>query len=272
MATRTTITAARLRHDAAPDGAARPGPASGGPALRAPKTAELVADHIRKMIIRGELRPGDFLQPEAQLIERFSTSRATIREAFRILEAEQFLSVTRGSRSGAQVHAPDAANSARYAGFVLQAQGTTLADIYLVRAANEPYAAWLLAKRHSPDDVAILREELAKAAKLQEAGEFEAYRTALARFHRLIVDLTGSNSLRLVIAMIHDMIERHQARRDDKGRSSEDCFQLKSFWKLIDFIERGEADKAQAHWRQHVQTTNEAWLAGDDTRLVDLLD
>jgi DNA-binding FadR family transcriptional regulator len=267
MTTRTTITAARLRHDAAQDSA--PSPA---PAFRVPKTAELVADHIRKMIIRGELRPGDYLQPEAQLIERFATSRATIREAFRILEAEQFLSVTRGSRSGAQVHLPDAATPARYAGFVLQAQGTTLADIYLVRAANEPYAAWLLARRQSPEDVATLRAELAKAEKLQAAGEFEAYRTALARFHRLIVDLTGSNSLRLVIAMIHDLIERHQARRDDRGRTAEDCYHLKSFWKLTDFIERGEADKAQAHWRQHVQTTNEAWLAGDDTRLVDLLD
>lgn len=267
MSNRTTITAAGLRHESVQD---RNGGAA--PVLRVPKAAELVADHIRTMIVRGELRPGDYLQPEAQLVERFATSRATIREAFRILEVEQFLSVSRGSRSGAQVHLPDAANPARYAGFVLQAQGTTLADIYLVRAANEPYAAWLLAKRHSPKDVAALRAELTKAEALQAAGEFEAYRTALARFHRLIVDLTGSNSLKLVIAMIHDLIERHQARRHDKGRTAEDCFHLKSFWKLIDFIERGEADQAQAHWHKHLQTTNEGWLAGDDTRLVDLLD
>jgi len=267
MSNRTTITAAGLRHESAQDRAA-----GVAPVLRVPKAAELVADHIRTMIVRGELRPGDYLQPEAQLVERFATSRATIREAFRILEVEQFLSVSRGSRSGAQVNLPDAANPARYAGFVLQAQGTTLADIYLVRAANEPYAAWLLAKRHSPKDVAALRAELAKAEALQAAGEFEAYRTALARFHRLIVDLTGSNSLKLVIAMIHDLIERHQARRHDKGRTAEDCFHLKSFWKLVDFIERGEADQAQAHWHKHLQTTNEGWLAGDDTRLVDLLD
>ena len=46
--------------------------------IRIPKIAEVVAGHIRKMIIRGEVREGDFLQPEAALMEHFGTSRPTI--------------------------------------------------------------------------------------------------------------------------------------------------------------------------------------------------
>jgi len=57
-------------------------------AIRIPKTAELVADEIRRMITRGELKEGDTLQPEAQIIANFSVSRPTVREAFRILESE----------------------------------------------------------------------------------------------------------------------------------------------------------------------------------------
>src|ERR1700742_56067 len=101
-----------------------------GQLIRIPKTAEVVAADIRKMIIRGEMREGDFLQPEAQLMEYYGTSRPTIREAFRILENEQFISVTRGSRSGARVHEPKVDSVARYAGFALQAQGALLSDIY----------------------------------------------------------------------------------------------------------------------------------------------
>ena len=82
--------------------AARDGLATTSPKhlIRIPKTAEVVAGDIRKRIVRGEIREGDFLQPEAHLMEHYGTSRPTIREAFRILENEQFISVTRGSRSG----------------------------------------------------------------------------------------------------------------------------------------------------------------------------
>lgn len=269
----TKVTAARLKHDQTREASATKVASAEIRPFRVPKTAELVADHIRKMIIRGELKPGDFLQPEAQLIERFSTSRASIREAFRILEAEQFLTITRGSRSGARVHMPDAGNPAKYAGFVLQAQGTTIADIYLVRAAIEPFAVWMLAGRRSPEDVATLRAELTQAELLQES-DGAAFRTALVRFHRTIVDLTGSNSLRLMIAMVHDMLERHQVRLAASQTATMDaCHGLKSFWKLINLIEAGDAERAQEHWRAHIATTNAAWISDwGDAAVVDLLD
>jgi DNA-binding FadR family transcriptional regulator len=262
-----TITAATIKHST-PRATAPP-----EKPLRSPRIAELVAGRIRKMIVRGELQPGDFLQPEAQLVERFSTSRATIREAICLLEAEQFLTVRPGSRCGAQVHLPTEEHLAKYAGFVLQAQKTTLADIYQMRAAIEPHAVWLLATRHAAADVAVLRAELADAAALQERDEVREFHASIARFHRSLVDLTASNTLRLVIAMIHEVIERHQVHVGGTLAPSEACQGLKSFWKLVDLIERGEAERAQSHWRQHIHTTDDAWLsAPTDSTLVDLPD
>ncbi len=46
------------------------------PAVRAPKTAELIAARLRRQIVRGELRPGSRLPPEAELQEQFAVSRA----------------------------------------------------------------------------------------------------------------------------------------------------------------------------------------------------
>src|SRR3546814_13647595 len=65
-------------------------------------------------------------------------SRPTLREAFRILEAENLISVVRGSRSGARVHQPSTELVSRYAGYVLESQGTTIADLYTARLALEP--------------------------------------------------------------------------------------------------------------------------------------
>jgi DNA-binding FadR family transcriptional regulator len=43
--------------------------------VRVPKTAELVAMHIRRQIVTGQLREGDALPPETTLIEEFGISR-----------------------------------------------------------------------------------------------------------------------------------------------------------------------------------------------------
>src|SRR5262249_11182928 len=90
--------------------------------VRIRKTAEVVADDIRRMILTGRLKEGDTLQPEAQIIADFCVSRPSIREAFRILESEKLISISRGSRGGARVHAPSPELVARYAGFVLEAR------------------------------------------------------------------------------------------------------------------------------------------------------
>ena len=68
-----------------------------GQVVRAPKTAELIATLYRRQIVRGELRPGDTLPSEQQLMGQFGVSRPTLREAFRILEAEDLAVVRVGS-------------------------------------------------------------------------------------------------------------------------------------------------------------------------------
>jgi len=74
--------------------------------IRIPKMAELVAKNIRNRILEGDLKEGDSLPPEGKLLDAFNISRPTLREAFRILETEKLISVSRGSRSGATVHTP----------------------------------------------------------------------------------------------------------------------------------------------------------------------
>ena len=121
--------------------------------LRVPKTAELVAHNLRKRIVRGELREGESLPAEATLTEQFGVSRPTLREAFRVLETEQLITVRRGARGGAAVHAPSAAMVARYAGFFLEHDGASLADVLEARVAVESPAAGLAAERRTTADL-----------------------------------------------------------------------------------------------------------------------
>jgi DNA-binding FadR family transcriptional regulator len=260
----------------------QPAPVRPRTIIRIPKTAEVVAANIRKMIIRGQVKEGDFLQPEAQLMEHFGTSRPTIREAFRILENEQLISVTRGSRSGARVHAPNVDSVARYAGFALQAQGTLLDDIYLARLGIEPFAVRLAAERRTPAQLATLRQAWASVNAIIDAhGVGQEFRISVVKLHQSIVETAGSNTLTMISAMLQGIAEQHMSKyvpRDEMARDPELHLRrtrsgMRSFAKLLDLFDAKDAEAAEAHWRIHMRNANEAWLLGyDHTALVDVLD
>src|SRR6266849_1476838 len=117
------------------------GAASVSSPVRIPKAAEIVSKELRNQIVRGILKMGDSLASEAELMTRFGVSRPTLREAIRILESEGLVSISRGARGGASVLGPNLRLAARHIGFVLQANGTTLADISRAHMIVEPAAA-----------------------------------------------------------------------------------------------------------------------------------
>src|ERR1700744_2696952 len=100
-----------------------------GSQLRVPKAAELLAARIRGQIIRRELKEGDALPAESELMERFGVSRPTLREAIRVLEMESLLRMRRGSRGGALVTAPDPPVAARAVVGLLPLRGGGFPDV-----------------------------------------------------------------------------------------------------------------------------------------------
>jgi DNA-binding FadR family transcriptional regulator len=261
----------------------RTGDADGAPSkvIRVPKTSDLIAAHIRSMIIRGELQEGDFLQPEGQLLKYFATSRPTLREAIRILESERLITIVRGSRSGARVHRPSVDNVARYAGFALQTDGATLGDLYEARLAVEPFAAGLAAERRDPQAIAGVREEYVRLCALLESGQSTTYRERLAYFHIRVVDASGNKTLSLMNRLLHLVLANHQRRFRAEAMHQQLKEPLAEFYssgmarleKIADLIEAGERAEAEAYWRSHIEHGNKVWLTGyDPNALIDLLD
>src|ERR1700737_3860241 len=91
--------------------------------VRVPKAGEMVAAQLRRQIVLGQLKEGDQLPSESVLMEQFGVSRPTLREAFRILEAEGAITVRRGVRGGARVQVPDTNGAAPHIGLPLQDRG-----------------------------------------------------------------------------------------------------------------------------------------------------
>ena len=227
--------------------------------VRVPKTAEIVAEKIRNRIISGDLSEGDSLPSEGQLLEKFGVSRPTLREAFRILENERLISVTRGSRSGARVSAPRVGSVSRYASYYLQANDVSVPDIFEARLAIELPSVRRLCVRKNIDEIKRLNEEVDRLDALDGAGARDELIQGFTRFHKLLVEVSGNQTLLFMIQMLQELMEQVQIRllsHHSTAEESDSGKAIRSMRKLVQLISDGDQEPAVAHWRLHLINAN----------------
>jgi DNA-binding FadR family transcriptional regulator len=243
-----------------------------GTVVRAPKTGELIASHLRRQIVRGELRPGEALPAESQLMEQYGVSRPTLREAFRILEAETLISVRRGSHGGARVSVPDVSVATRYFGLLLQMQGVTINDVYEARMISEPSCARLLALSHSEADIERLTDTVGQlkaevAARLPFPPDPLTWTKLSLQFHQLILEGCGNRTMALQGVVLQDIVATHLgaklSQRDESDTVERFEQMIGSYSKLIKLVAAGNAAGAERHWRSHMEAAAEFLLKDD---------
>jgi DNA-binding FadR family transcriptional regulator len=248
------------------DGAGSSGAHGQNPAGDAP---EKIAQELRRLLVSGEIASGGVLQPITKLMARFGVSRPTLRSALRILENEKLVRVRRGSRAGIRVLEPSMEAASRVGAQTLQAAGANLGDLYDARLMIEPAAIRMLAERRDVRDIAQLRAFLRRLDAAIQQNDAVAVAAESARFHTLIVELTGNKVLALVSGLIASVLERHQVatRTRPASPAASPSIQprgVKSVKKLAALIEAGEADDAEKHWRAHLTSETGYWLKVQD--------
>jgi DNA-binding FadR family transcriptional regulator len=239
---------------------ARP-PADG--TVEVPKAAEVLADRIRRQIVRGELVQGERLPTEAELLMRWKVGRPALREALRILESESLVRVQRGNVGGAVVQVPSVAAAARSAAIILQVEQIPVRDIYEARLVLESGAARRAAKLRTPATITELDRLLVE----ETACVDDPVRWALAavRFHEGVVQAAGVRTLELFSDMTSEIIDQHQVRvvadpstedAADRRRAS------RAHAKLLRLITSGDATRAHDHWHAHIHDLNVRYFDG----------
>jgi GntR family transcriptional regulator, transcriptional repressor for pyruvate dehydrogenase complex len=245
----------------------------GGTAVRSPKTAELVAGTLRRMVVDGQLKEGDFLPNEAELMTHFGVSRPTLREAVRVLESERLVEVRRGSRTGARVRVPGPEIVARPAGLLLELSGATIADLMTARAGIEPMAARLLAESGTAEAFDELDQMLAD--HIPAGWQSGRLAETTGDFHRRLVQLSGNSTLEIIAGMLHEITVRHTALAFKEGRpvSKADYDKLmRSYRRLMQLLRSGDGAATEAHWRKHLDVARVLMLEGlEDVKVRDVM-
>lgn len=160
--------------------------------VRVPKASDVLAGEVRERILSGEFTEGMALPPERQLVEQTGLSRATVREALRILEVERLVRIRPGRGGGAFVHRPGHESVANTVRLVIRGQQIRLEALHETREAIEPTCAGLAAKRRTVADLAEL--DAAHAELVSADDDIPRFLRANVRWHTAVAK-AGDNEL-----------------------------------------------------------------------------
>lgn len=169
---------------------------------RPEKVASRVARMIVEDIVESGRKPGDALEPESLMLERFGISRASLREALRILETQGLITIKPGPRGGPSVAPVSSIDFGRMATLFFQVLHVTLGDVLEARLVIEPVMARMAAVRHDPE----LNEQLLdNVAAHQDALDDKSWLAVTDSFHAMVCGMSGNPLLNLLAAALKDI-------------------------------------------------------------------
>ncbi|MDR7419523.1 MAG: GntR family transcriptional regulator [Armatimonadota bacterium] len=154
--------------------------------------SQQVRDHLRREILSNRLAPGAHLHEEV-IASELGISRAPVREALRLLAAEDL--VTIAPRRGAVVR---------------ELSADDFRAAYQVREALETLAVRLAVPRMGDDDHVALRELYQRMSDAAAHADAERFGEADAAFHIHIVERSGNKRLIEIYKHLKNQIRQYR--------------------------------------------------------------
>lgn len=207
--------------------------------LRSSTLADVVQGELERMILEGDLAPGEKLT-EVALAARLGVSRGPLREAFRMLE-EAGLVRTEKNRGV----------------FVRTLPLEDAAEIFDLRAAMDELVGRRLAEHISAADLKAVRAlvgQMEQAVKARDASRYHALNLA---FHDRLVELAGNRRL---VAIYRRMVKELNLYRRLNLADNVLPTSVGEHRQIVKAIASGDAEAAGKLMYQHVMQSKERTL------------
>jgi GntR family transcriptional regulator, transcriptional repressor for pyruvate dehydrogenase complex len=170
-------------------------------ASRAHKISDQIIEQIRNAILSGRFKPGDKVAAEKELISEFGVSKATLREALRVLEGMGLVEIKKGIAGGVFIAEVDMKTTIHGIINFLHFKTVSIKDITMIRYLLEPPVVQIAASRIQPEDIVKLESMIVEHPAVPD--------TIVSReigFHRYLARMTENPILILVLDFIDNIL------------------------------------------------------------------
>jgi DNA-binding FadR family transcriptional regulator len=229
-----------------------PRPIEIGPVQRVRKAYEQVYDQLRELILSGELAQGQRLPNEAVLASSFGVSRGTVREALRVLTAENLVRTAKGAGGGSFVTLPTADRISDFLeaniGLLSESRALSLEEFLEVRTLLEVFSARKAAERHDAADIERLR-----ATIMHDPSQFSVEEQAFRNdsFHAHLLGAARNTLLSISAQPIFSVLRRHLERSNFPAALPHQV--RHDHEDILAAVEAGDADAAARHMLEHME-------------------
>jgi GntR family transcriptional regulator, transcriptional repressor for pyruvate dehydrogenase complex len=228
-----------------------------------------VTSELEALIVGNRLQPGDRLPAVRELAEQYGVSRTVIREAIGALAARGLLEVRHGS--GTVVSRPSAEVVTQSMRLYLRSGEPKLdyAKVSQVRRILEVEIASLAAENRTPEDLAVMEENVGAMAQMVSQEEVDQVererfvRNDLA-FHDALAQATHNELFPLILNSIADiMFEVRQLGFYVPGAPSH---ALEAHRLIFERVRAGDPAGARQAMEDHLEVSAEILRQGIDLR------
>lgn len=218
------------------------------PAVERTRLSDQIAGRLQEAIAEGRYRSGERLPSEQELASSFKTSRGTVREALRVLQAMGFVDIRTGA--GAFVAESPFSNQALRERLTwLLDRREDILEILEVRSSLQGLAAKKCAQHLGSAEI---KEFKVLLNEMRAVDDSDLFTRLDERFHSRIGELCGNQMLRDIVAYVEEVYRAsNRALIDMQGRIGQS---LAEHEQIVDALAKRDGEAAEAAMRHHVES------------------
>ncbi|MCX6551147.1 MAG: FadR/GntR family transcriptional regulator [Acidobacteria bacterium] len=215
--------------------------------VKGPDATQLVVSHVRGMLDRGELRPGDRLPAERELARQLGVSRPSLRAGLRSLSVMGVVQIRPGAGSfiagGPPAFGTDALR------FQAALHGFTRDQMFQARLVLEVAVAGMAAGHATSDDlIAVSDEATGMFASMTDPQMFLRHDI---EFHRAIAAACGNPILSALVNMVAEQFREQRQRTIDRASDLKEAADEHRAIYLA--LRAHDAERARRAMRDHLE-------------------
>jgi len=215
------------------------------------KLADEVLERLKRLIIEGNMKPGDEMPSERELMERFGVGRPAIREAMQLLSNMGLVAISHGERARVLELTPLSIirQVDQTAHIMLSRSPDSLEHLKNARLFFERGMVREAAKKATKKQLADLKQTLAEQKSL--LGKADPFIAADMRFHTQIAAISGNPIFVGVSEALLGWLKVYHTEL--LIWSGKEKYTLAEHQEIIDRLEARDADGAEKAMVKHLE-------------------